>query len=93
MLMKLKRQFISWFSVAMFLFVGAMISFACFTSESSPEWPEVHSETKPWTRWWWLGNAVTELGITQSLEMFKDAGLVVSRSLQSMAYVVRRNTL
>lgn len=76
MLMKLKRQFISWFSVAMFLFVGAMISSACFTSEkSSPEWPEVHSETKPWTRWWWLGNAVTESGITQSLEMFKDAGL------------------
>ena len=29
---------------------------------------------------------MTELGITQSLEMFKDAGLVVSRSLQSMAY-------
>jgi len=32
-------------------------------------------ETKPWTRWWWMGNSVTEKGITEHLEAFRMAGL------------------
>ncbi len=31
--------------------------------------------TRPWTRWWWPGNAVTEAGITTQLEAFAAAGL------------------
>ncbi|MDR1381842.1 MAG: glycoside hydrolase family 2 protein [Tannerella sp.] len=39
------------------------------------EWPEVTGETKPWTRWWWHGSAVTEEGLTAALEAYRDAGL------------------
>jgi polygalacturonase len=31
--------------------------------------------TKPWTRWWWFGNAVTEKDITAALETYQKAGL------------------
>lgn len=30
---------------------------------------------KPWTRWWWPGNAVDEAGLTRQLEQFAAAGL------------------
>jgi polygalacturonase len=30
---------------------------------------------KPWTRWWWPGNAVTGQGITAALEAYRKAGL------------------
>lgn len=39
------------------------------------QWPEQTSEMKPWTRWWWFGNAVTERDITAMLEAFQKAGL------------------
>jgi hypothetical protein len=38
-------------------------------------WPEVTRETRPWTRWWWHGNAVTREGITAEMEAYKKAGL------------------
>lgn len=39
------------------------------------QWPEQTQETKPWTRWWWFGNIVTEPDITVMLEAFQKAGL------------------
>ncbi len=30
--------------------------------------------TKPWTRWWWQGSAVTKEGISHELEVLKEAG-------------------
>ena len=38
-------------------------------------WPTPARETRPWTRWWWMGNAVDPAGITSELESFKAAGL------------------
>src|SRR5688572_33477375 len=38
-------------------------------------WPEITHETKPWTRWWWHGSALTKEGITAELEAYKKAGL------------------
>ena len=29
----------------------------------------------PWTRWWWMGNAITEQEITRHLELYKAAGI------------------
>ncbi len=31
--------------------------------------------TKPWTRWWWPGSAVSDAGVTAQLEAFAAAGL------------------
>lgn len=43
--------------------------------ERKPEWPSTAEETKPWTRWWWHGSAVTKEGITAEMEAYKKAGL------------------
>ncbi|HZJ20843.1 MAG TPA: glycosyl hydrolase, partial [Pricia sp.] len=42
--------------------------------EISP-WPEISNTQKPWTRWWWMGNAVDKAGIEQNLIAFQKAGL------------------
>ena len=39
------------------------------------EWPQVTSETKPWTRWWWLGNAVDSANLKYNLKALADAGI------------------
>src|SRR5882762_562673 len=50
----------------------------CKTSEEEkPHWPEINHETKPWTRWWWQGNALTKEGITAEMEAYQKAGIGV----------------
>ncbi|WP_367389869.1 glycosyl hydrolase [Lewinella sp. LCG006] len=39
-----------------------------------PAWPEITSDTKVWTRWWWHGSAVTKEGITSEMETLQEAG-------------------
>ncbi len=39
------------------------------------EWPAANRETKPWSRWWWHGSAVTKEGLTAEMEAYKKAGL------------------
>ena len=45
------------------------------TETGKIEWPEITKETKPWTRWWWHGSAVTEKDLTCMLEAYQKAGL------------------
>ncbi len=40
-----------------------------------PAWPEVKREHKPWTRWWWMGNAVDAQNIGRLLDQYGAAGL------------------
>jgi hypothetical protein len=40
-----------------------------------PAWPTVTQESKPWSRWWWEGSALTKEGITAEMEAYKQAGL------------------
>ncbi|HOO57269.1 MAG TPA: glycosyl hydrolase [bacterium] len=48
---------------------------ADITPSAYAEWPEAAAaETKPWTRWWWLGSIVDEKGITEQLEQLSAAG-------------------
>lgn len=42
---------------------------------TEPRWPEITRESKPWTRWWWHGSAVTKEGITSEMEAYQKAGL------------------
>ncbi|MCF6406342.1 glycoside hydrolase [Chitinophaga filiformis] len=37
-------------------------------------WPAVKRETKPWTRWWWIGSAVNEKNLASSLDVLQQAG-------------------
>src|SRR6478735_5988287 len=52
------------------LFVGILIADqSCQTKIAhTPGWPEITRESKPWTRWWWHGSAVTKEGITAEME-------------------------
>jgi hypothetical protein len=38
-------------------------------------WPAVTRDSRPWTRWWWLGSAVDAANLTRELTLFRDAGL------------------
>jgi hypothetical protein len=42
---------------------------------SGPSWPPVANHTRPWTRWWWMGSAVDEPGLTAELEALRAAGV------------------
>lgn len=44
------------------------------TISSESIWPEITKEHKPWTRWWWMGSAVTKSGIEAQLIAFSKAG-------------------
>lgn len=39
------------------------------------QWPEARPEARPYTRWWWLGSAVTESGLRYNLSEYKKAGI------------------
>jgi hypothetical protein len=44
-------------------------------SFSQLKWPSITNTTKPWTRWWWEGSAVTKNDLTWNLEQYQKAGL------------------
>lgn len=37
-------------------------------------WPTLTETNKPWTRWWWMGNAVDKNEITRQMQLLKNAG-------------------
>lgn len=43
--------------------------------DKGTSWPTQTKEAKPWTRWWWLGSAVNEKGLTYNLEEMSKAGI------------------
>ncbi|MDH5400127.1 MAG: glycosyl hydrolase, partial [Cyclobacteriaceae bacterium] len=38
-------------------------------------WPETSRESKPWTRWWWMGSAVDNESLTKNIENYHQSGL------------------
>ena len=44
-------------------------------SASDLNWPPVTTETKPWTRWWWLGSAVDKDNLTYNISELGKAGI------------------
>lgn len=45
------------------------------TIHAQLQWPAITAQTKPWTRWWWMGNAVDTQDLRWNLEQYKAAGL------------------
>ena len=39
------------------------------------DWPSVNQTTQPWSRWWWMGNAVDQKNLDTLLEQYAKAGL------------------
>jgi hypothetical protein len=44
------------------------------TRGSASLWPVIGHEQKPWTRWWWPGNAVDKKNLSRQLEQIAAAG-------------------
>ncbi|MDQ2658315.1 MAG: glycoside hydrolase family 2 protein, partial [Bacteroidota bacterium] len=51
--------------------------FACNPRATVSERPALSAtrESKPWTRWWWHGSAVTKEGLTAEMEAYQRAGI------------------
>jgi len=47
----------------------------CQSTDSPFAWPEITRQTKPWSRWWWMGSSVDEKGLTAVMEAYQQAGL------------------
>ena len=39
------------------------------------DWPEVTSQTKPWSRWWWMGSILDQNDLATEMEKYAAAGL------------------
>jgi hypothetical protein len=51
----------------------------CITALTLPvsaqtKWPAINQQTRPWTRWWWMGSAVDEKNISVSLQQYNKIG-------------------
>jgi hypothetical protein len=67
---EMRRIIASLFSIA--------LVFGCLLANARADelaWPKVTNETKPWSRWWWLGSIVTEDGLRSEMEKYAAAGL------------------
>ena len=66
------KQFVYLFILAVLLIIPAN---SCIRStQAKGPWPEITTETKPWTRWWWLGSDVDKENITNLMEEYAKAG-------------------
>lgn len=58
--------------------IGLLLNCVTTKAQNAPaglHWPAISSDTRPWTRWWWLGNAVDTPGLAYNLQAFQQAGL------------------
>ncbi len=62
------------FSILFFVFLFCLIS-GCNSAQSDVEWPRTTNQTKPWSRWWWMGSIVNEHDLTTEMEKYAKAGL------------------
>ncbi len=56
------------------LLTGLCLLFVLSVHAQQGPWPAVKKETKPWTRWWWIGSAVNERNLASSLDVLGQAG-------------------
>lgn len=52
-----------------------LLLIGCADNKDQTGWPEVTKETKPWTRWWWMGSDVDSANLTYNLEAMSLAGI------------------
>ena len=58
-------------------YIGVLVGFSCSIAlgQQSNLWPTISKTQKPWTRWWWMGNAVDSAGIRHNLVSLNKAGI------------------
>lgn len=73
--MTMKRIVVFLLLVPLFLNWACQQKFNNSIATTPGEWPVVTHLQKPWTRWWWMGNAVDRQNITKNLELMASAGI------------------
>ena len=62
--------------LTLILAIGASFFLSgCSSATEDTDWPHITKESKPWTRWWWLGSDVDSANLTYNLEAFAKAGI------------------
>jgi hypothetical protein len=60
------------------LFVGICLTISTLLAQNKKPvvaaWPKITKEMHPWTRWWWMGNAVDDRNTARLLETYSKAG-------------------
>ncbi|MBO9201689.1 MULTISPECIES: glycosyl hydrolase [Niastella] len=54
--------------------LACCITALSFSVSAQTKWPAINQQTRPWTRWWWMGSAVDEKNISSSLQQYSNAG-------------------
>lgn len=57
------------------LFLLLLLALASLPASAQLRWPPITQQTKPWTRWWWMGSAVNDRDLTRLLNEYQKAGL------------------
>ena len=62
------------FTLLVLLCLGSLV---CAREQSYPQlaWPLITNETKPWSRWWWMGSIVNKKDLSDQMEQYSKAGL------------------
>ncbi len=50
------------------------VAYTQSATQTTTPWPTVKKETRPWTRWWWMGNAVDNKNTAKLLDTYHQAG-------------------
>ncbi|MEI7422820.1 MAG: glycosyl hydrolase [Prolixibacteraceae bacterium] len=72
MLKNLKKSI----SFGILTLVFILIFYPCRSQQKNPPslWPKITKETRPWSRWWWMGSAVDEANLTRLMAEYSQAG-------------------
>lgn len=54
---------------------SVLILLASTFAAAQPKWKPITQQSKPWTRWWWEGNAVNPKDLTHNMEAYQKVGL------------------
>src|ERR1700752_330999 len=54
--------------------LACWITAIALSASAQTKWPSINQQTRPWTRWWWMGSAVDEKNISASLQQYNKVG-------------------
>ena len=60
--------------LSLFALTATMLPWSMLQADVT-DWPEVKTENRPGTRWWWLGSAVDKANLTWNMESLSEAGI------------------
>ena len=63
--------------IVLFVLLAFMLLSTNTSFGQSPQlgWPAITKETKPWSRWWWMGSSVNPSDLKAAMEAYSKAGL------------------